>query len=520
MNVYLAKFMLYFQIHRMRQQGHSVSQISHQLELNRRTVKKYLCMDEAQYEVFLSSQSDRKKILLPFEGFVKERLELYSDTSAAQMHDWLKEHHADFPQVSAKTVFNFVAWVRDKHHLPFVKETRQHQMVEETPYGQQAQVDFGEYNMRTSLGGRIKVYFFSLLLSKSRFKFIWFTDRPFTSELAIQGHEKAFEYIKGVPDEIVYDQDKVFIVSENGGDIILTEAFRAYTREQSFSLHFCRKADPQSKGKVENLVKYVKQNFLYNRIYHNLEVLNEQAIAWLERTANALPHTFTRKVPQAELLLEQPFLKPYQQHVRKDFPLSTYTVRPDNTILYKGSFYSLPLGTYRGRSKETLVALRLENDMILLSDKETKQELCRHKIAATAGMKVANSDHKRDKTAAIQEMIQEVCRLLPDPQKARQWLYMIKKDKPRYIRDQLQIIRATIAKTEPERLAKAVDYCLANSITRATDFRAILSLEEKQKTENKVAYLNPLNGYPTPAAALLEPEKSNIEDYQSIVEKS
>jgi hypothetical protein len=66
MDVYLAKFMLYFQLHRMRQQGHSVSQISQQLELNRRTVKKYLSMDEAQYEAFFSSQSDRKKVLLPY----------------------------------------------------------------------------------------------------------------------------------------------------------------------------------------------------------------------------------------------------------------------------------------------------------------------------------------------------------------------------------------------------------------------------------------------------------------------
>ncbi|WP_224994262.1 hypothetical protein [Cesiribacter sp. SM1] len=69
-------------------------------------------------------------------------------------------------------------------------------------------------------------------------------------------------------------------------------------------------------------------------------------------------------------------------------------------------------------------------------------------------------------------MVEGVCSsLLPDPQKAQQWFYMIKKDKPRYIRDQLQIIRATIAKTELDRLAKVVDYCLADSITRATDFQ-------------------------------------------------
>lgn len=141
----------------------------------------------------------------------------------------------------------------------------------------------------------MKVFFFTLVLSRSRFKYVWFTDHYFTSELAIQAHEQAFAYIKGIPDEIVYDraanrQDKVFIVSENKGDIILTDAFRTYMREQIFTLHraagrFCRKADPQSKGKVENVVKYVKQNFLYNRTYHNIETLNDEAMGWLGRTA-------------------------------------------------------------------------------------------------------------------------------------------------------------------------------------------------------------------------------------------
>lgn len=111
----------------------------------------------------------------------------------------------------------------------------------------------------------------------------------------------------GIPDEIVYDQDKVFITRENGGDIILTDAFKAYTRGQSFTLHFCRKADPESKGKVENVVKYVKQNFLYNRTYYNIETLNDEVLGWMGRTANLLPHAFTQKVPHAEWIIEQGF---------------------------------------------------------------------------------------------------------------------------------------------------------------------------------------------------------------------
>ncbi|MDQ3395653.1 MAG: IS21 family transposase, partial [Bacteroidota bacterium] len=199
MNVYLAKFIMYHEIHRMSREGHSSIKISQHLGLNKRTVLKYLCMSEQDYENFLISQSDRKKILLPYQSFIRQRLERFSDTSAAQMHDWLKEHHPDFPLVSQKTVFNFVHWVRDRHNLPFAKPERQYHPVEELPYGKQAQVDFGEYNMRTSYGKKVKICFFTLVLSRSRFKFVWFADRYFTAELAVKAHDLAFEYIKGIP---------------------------------------------------------------------------------------------------------------------------------------------------------------------------------------------------------------------------------------------------------------------------------------------------------------------------------
>jgi len=52
------------------------------------------------------------------------------------------------------------------------------------------------------------------------------------AESAILAHEQAFDFMGGVPLEIVYDQDKVFITDENHGDIILTQAFKAYTRER------------------------------------------------------------------------------------------------------------------------------------------------------------------------------------------------------------------------------------------------------------------------------------------------
>ena len=514
MNAHLAKFLMYYEIHRLKREDNSVRKITELLGLNRRTIGKYLSMSEKEYETYLLKGSDRKKELRQYEVFVKERLHLYPDTSSAQMHDWLKEHHADFPALNAKTIFNFVHWIRNKYNIPKLPEQRQHSVVEELPYGKQAQVDFGEYNLRSSAGVRVKVFFFTFVLARSRYKYVWFTDRYFTSELAIQAHEQAFAYIGGVPDEIVYDQDKVFIVSENSGDIILTDLFRSYTRTQSFQLYFCRKSDPQSKGKVENLVKYVKQNFLYNRTYYNIETLNDDAMGWLGRTANSLPHSFTRKEPHSEWIIEQAFLKPYAAQPIL-IKAVAYTVRKDNTISWKSNLYSLPLGTYTGRGAQVTVQ-RQQEDLVIFH--VLGHELCRHQIAFGKGLKIINTDHKRDKSTGIDEMINLLCALLDDPESGKAWLSVLRNAKPRYVRDQLLIIREGIEKSPAALITKTIKYCLENNINSAADFKAIIAQQQPRPVEQqKIIPLNPLSGT---RPEINEPEKSSIQDYQDLIKKS
>ena len=230
---YLSKLMIYHEAHQLSRDGFSITYISNHLGLNWRTVKKILSMpDDRQYEQHLQGLGDKNKVLEPYESFVKSRLELYRDTSAAQMHDWLKEHFTGFPAVSAKTVFNFVVAVRQKYQLPKTTSVRVYEMVPELPYGQQAQVDFGEYSLRNSQGKRVKVYFFLLVLARSRYKYVWFSSERFTAHTAIDAHERAFAFIQGIPDTVVYDQDRVFLVDENKGDLLLTEAFKVYRQER------------------------------------------------------------------------------------------------------------------------------------------------------------------------------------------------------------------------------------------------------------------------------------------------
>lgn len=134
-------------------------------------------------------------------------------------------------------------------------------------------------------------------MSRSRQKFVYFSSTPFTSALAVYAHELAFAYFKGKPRKIIYDQDKVLLVRENLGDLILTRTFRAFVNEQHFQPVFCRPADPESKGKVENVVKYVKRNFLAGRTFHSPEILNTEVVQWLEKQETARymePHAWSR----------------------------------------------------------------------------------------------------------------------------------------------------------------------------------------------------------------------------------
>lgn len=519
MNVFIAKLLMYHEIQRLHAEGYSLSKIGALVGVNRKTVRKYLGMSEQEFADYQDTILERKKQLLPYEQFVKGKLLKYRDTSAAQMHDWLKEHFSDFPNVNPKTVFNFVHWVRVKHNLPIVHQMREYESVPETDYGKQAQVDFGEYTMRTSVDSRIKVYFFSMMLSRSRYKYVWFTLRPFTSEIAVFAHEKAFQFFDGVPEEIVYDQDKVFLVSENKGDLILTSVFRQYVQGQGFKLRFCRKFDPESKGKIENVIKYIKRNFLYNRTFFNEETLNEEALGWLRRTANGLPHSFTRKEPLSEWRIERSHLRNFKP-TAVQAPTITYMVRKDNTISWKGNFYSVPYGTYRGRG--SCVVVREENGELLLLIPESLVEVCRHKIVLEKGLKVINTDHKRNKALRVEEMALAVANQFSMPLIAKDWLAEIYKIKSRYMRDQLQIVQQALSDPDTRRVAEdAMIFCHRNKIYSAGDFKAIIDQQLKDLKPKDdlqgVHILNPLSGHKLDKN--IQPQKSSINDYQQLMKK-
>jgi len=369
--------------------------------------------------------------------------------------------------------------------------------------------------MRDGSGKRVKVYFFTMVLSRSRYKYVYHSLTPFTASLAIYAHIKAFEYFGGIPTEIVYDQDKVFLVNENLGDLILTAEFKAFCQAMPFELFFCRKADPQTKGKVENVVKYIKQNFLYNRPFSDIATLNREALEWLGRTANGMPHAVTKEKPKDLWLIEQDHLLEVPPYVFNE-PDPVYPVRQDNSVYYKKNLYTLPEGTYKGRG--TNVTIQVQDDELIIKDQQDRH-IATHEICFGKGRVISNTDHKRDKSKNLDNLMLNVAVIFPDSDKALMYLERIRKEKPRYARDQFLYIRKCVDRADVDSVVKTLGYCIDQEIYSARDFEAVMDkhLKERQDSGQKMTEVKQVSLSINKKIAEITPATSNILDYERIM---
>ena len=307
------KLIMWYKIKELFSKGQSRSQISRNLGIDRHRVSKYLHMSESE---FLSSEAYSRNYthkMDAYEGFVLQELRSCPSYSSKQIEDHLKEVYGKAVEgICSKTVFNYVVHIRAKYSIPkSERPPRPYDKLPDLPFGEYAQADFGEYWMQRADGRHLKMYFFVMVLSRSRYKYVYFSTKPFNTAMTVYAHELAFTYYGGRPKKVLCDQDKVLLHDENLGDLILTKCFRAFVDQQHFEPVFCRKSDPESKGKVENVVKYVKQNFLKGRLFTDADHLNGDCLAWLERTGNGSLHHGIYRIPSDMFEEERGHLQPY-----------------------------------------------------------------------------------------------------------------------------------------------------------------------------------------------------------------
>ena len=513
------KIVMWNKIKKLSDEGLNMSQISRELDIHRDTVRKYLSMSLSEFLESESCQRHYHYKLETYENFIYQRLEQRPYLSSSQIHDHLKENFPDLPKINRKTVYNYVRFIRSKYKIakPSDNSSRPCEQQPEEPYGMYAQVDFGERYMDVKNGGKIKVYFFAMVLCRSRQKFVYLSDRPFTSASAIYAHQLAFEYYKGIPQKIIYDQDKVFIHKENLGDYILTRRFQSFVREHKFDIIFCRKGDPQSKGKVENVVRYVKQNFLSGREYINIEVLNQEVLLWLSRTANGEVHASTHKIPSEEFEIEKDYLSPYLGTPQKpEENFVSYHVRKDNTINYHANYYTVPTGTYQGRN--TCVYVEIQDNKMHIYSIETGKTIAIHPLCTEKGKLIRNSSHLRSRGVSFAEIEDNIKAHFNESPVICMYLKELHTKKQRYYRDNLDLLNKNLSKYPKESLNNALEFCSREGIYNTNTMIEIAQTLSKGMVNEEEVLPHLGNKDCSMQEYNIQPEKTDMNTYNSIFE--
>src|SRR5947208_226506 len=115
-----------------------------------------------------------------------------------------------------------------------------------------------------------------------------------------------FTTIGGVPWVVVTDNMTTAVLGRNAEqEPVWNPAYQKLAVEFKFHPEACAPASGNQKGAVENLVKFVKGNFIAGRTFHDDADLAEQCTGWLSHVNTERPSDATGEAPVVRLVEEQ-----------------------------------------------------------------------------------------------------------------------------------------------------------------------------------------------------------------------
>jgi transposase len=408
--------------------GLSKKAIARQLKISVNTVRKYLAMDERSISNYLDD-TERHKQLDDYREYIVHLLETFPQLSAVKIQRKLRAKYPELA-VSSRTVRRYVQTLKQ---TVVGKQSRYYQPVLDHVPGEQCQVDPGELRGVMINGIETTIHFVVFVLSYSRLMYVALSDKAIDTECFIRMHDAAFRYFGGVTAECVYDQTKLVVIHEVYRELTLNARFHEYATHAGFRIQACEGYDPESKGKVEAGVKYVKGNALYGEVFESWTDLESYLADWLDNTANVRTHATTGQVPQQHYnQCERSQMKPYLSPVIVQEGQGM-TRKADKTglISYRANKYSVPMAYQRH-------GVRVEevNHQLHIFDLESHERIACHPLSSGRGDILKNTDHYRDKQQRIEQLEQQLSDLIGEAF-AVQVSQCLKESLPKHHKDQL-----------------------------------------------------------------------------------
>jgi transposase len=396
--VFITKKDLWLQVKVQHEQGCSQSEIAQQLGLDRKTVRKVLASETPP--VYKKRVGTGSK-LDPYREFLRIRVTKEGVTNVVKLK---REIVAQGYQGGISILRDFIRPLRpapaDEAFIRF-----------ETMPGEQAQVDWGDLWGIDVLGGRRRLYCFTMVLGYSRCLYAEVTEHMDLTTL-LRCHQHAFDYFGGVSRTILYDNMKQVILDRDDETrkLHFNPRFLDFAGHYSFLPKLCQPRRPQTKGKIESGVKYVKGNFWLGETYYCLAMSNGDLREWLDQVANVRQHGTTHERPFDRMTRERSQLQPLPAIPYDTSVVTSRVATKDCFVSYHGNRYSVPYQYVRkvltirdagqGRIKvyaqEHLIAtheLSLKKGRVILNP------------AHTAGLKHPQSANRGKTTAATEALI-------------------------------------------------------------------------------------------------------------------
>ncbi len=313
-------------IRSLKDQGLSISEISRKLGISRTTVRRYLKSGKVpQYH-----RDSAGSMIEPFLPSVRDMIDRHN-LSAVRIYEELRKKGF---QGSYSLVKQYSRPMRSDRKILAVYRY-------ETDPGKQAQVDFGEFGYMEIDGKRRKLYAFSMILGYSRMRYVEYTTDISTRNV-IRMHLNAFRHFGGYTDTILHDNMKQVVIDRKlkTSDSTFNGEFMSFSEYYGILIRLCYPYRAQTKGKIENTIKYLRYNFWAGRSFESLQDINVQCQEWLQKV-NSQIHGTTHEIPYERLLNEK--LNPLDSV--QAYPIRIEEIRKisrDCYVSYRGNRYSVP----------------------------------------------------------------------------------------------------------------------------------------------------------------------------------
>jgi len=288
----------------------------------------------------LSGRKSNNSVIEAFSG-VLDQLLSKGVTNSSACYDRIKELGYKGSKSAVKNyISNHKYLIPPKRQMVSPQGNRGRRY--ETGPGESYQMDWGFVTVETQNGKSYKIACFAMICHHCGQRYVEFFPNAKQENLFI-GMLHAFMYM-GVPKYILTDNMKSVVIKRDYNNRpIWQKDYELFMGNIGFETKLCKPRHPFTKGAVERLVRFVKENFLVARVFTELTDLNYDAIRWCNNK-NSEYHRAVDCIPNDK----------HMEHCLKEAPLledspelAFYLCPPrvisfDGFVSYEGRRFGVP----------------------------------------------------------------------------------------------------------------------------------------------------------------------------------